>query len=419
MEFTKKNIRTILLLILFTALTFKVVNNPALIIQGFRAITSLLFPFLIGIIAAMIMNIPMRFFEGFIVKKRGEKGEPPIWIRVLSLVLTLLLFGGLIFLVAFFMIPSAYDSLMTILSELPDYVDTLRGFLNRHGLPSEFLPELASNSIEDIVLFIQGFWNSSSSSGWISSLLPIVTSFFGNLINFLLGLVFSIYILMQKERIVYFTANACHAFLPEKIYRKCAEIARHTGATFGNFLTGQCLDAFILASMMLIAMLICKIPFAPLIALLIFVCALIPIFGAWISAAIAVVLIFTQSWFKALLFAILYIVIQQIDNNFIYPRIVGKSVGLPGVLVLLAVTVGTNAFGLLGAIFSVPICAVLFALFKELVVYRLDKKGVSNVQISTENIFEETPTEIPVEELSIDDTPAETAESEKDNDTNK
>ncbi len=398
--FTKKNIRTIILLILFTALTFKVVETPTLIMQGFRGLTSLLFPFLIGVIAAMILNIPMRFFERFIAKKRGEKGEPPLWVRVLSLILTLLLFSGLIFLVAFFMIPNAYDSLMTILSELPDYVGSLRAFLDRYGLPSSFLPNLASNSIEDIVLFIQGFWSNSSSSALISTLIPFVTSIFGNLINFLLGLVFSIYILIQKERIVYFTANACHAFLPEKIYRKCSEIAKHTVATFANFLSGQCLDAFILASMMLVAMLICKIPFAPLIALLIFVCALIPIFGAWISAAIAVVLIFTQSWFKALLFAILYIVIQQIDNNFIYPRIVGKSVGLPGILVLLAVTVGTNAFGLLGAIFSVPICAVLFALFKELVVYRLEKKGISNVQISTENIFEEAPPADPIPDES-------------------
>ncbi len=387
MEFTKKNIRTILLLVFATALIFRIVQEPVMLVQGFRVITSLLFPFLIGVIAAMILDIPMRFFERLFSKKKD--GRVSLWMRVLSMVLTFLLFGGLIFLVSFFMIPSAYDSLMTILDELPGYVSSLRNFLNRHGLPSAFLPEIASSSIEDIVIFLQSFWTSTPTSNLAASLIPFVTSFFGNLINFLLGLVFAIYILLQKERIVYFSSNAFHAFLPEKIYRKCAEIARHTAKTFSNFLTGQCFDAFLLSLMMLIAMLICRIPFAPLIALLIFICALIPIFGAWISAAIAVVLIFTQSWFKALLFGILYIVIQQIDNNFIYPRIVGKSVGLPGILVLLAVSVGTNAFGLLGAIFSVPICAVLFALLKELIVYRLEKKGVSAVQISTENIFEE------------------------------
>ena len=204
----------------------------------------------------------------------------------------------------------------------------------------------------------------------------VTTSIFSAAVNFVLALVFSLYVLAQKETLSRQVTKTMRALLPEKKAAWLMDLAALTNKTFSNFITGQLTEAVILGSLCFVGMVLFKMPYASVVSVLIGFTALIPIFGAFIGIIIGAFLILLISPVKAFWFVIFILVLQQIEGNLIYPRVVGKSVGLPGIWVLAAVTVGGNAFGLVGMLLSVPVCSVLYALLRQLVHGRLEKKGL-------------------------------------------
>ncbi|WP_347559896.1 AI-2E family transporter [Clostridium sp. AM58-1XD] len=193
--------------------------------------------------------------------------------------------------------------------------------------------------------------------------------------TFGIGFVFSIYVLLQKEVLARQFKKFIMAFLPEQIAERFLEVAALTERTFSNFLTGQCLEAVILGSMFFVTMSVLRMPYALLMGVLIAFTALIPIFGAFIGCAIGIFLMLMVSPMNALAFVILFNVIQQIEGNFIYPHVVGGSVGLPSIWVLVAVTLGGSLMGVVGMLVFIPICSVLYSLLKRTVNKRLEIKG--------------------------------------------
>ncbi len=370
MQFTKKTITIILLLILFTIVVATVMPTLFVWLKSAGILfLSALSPVVIGFIMALILNVPLNMFERRVFYKVKEKGKI-LTSRILSLICTLTVLLAVLTIIVYFLAPSIYESILDIIDKIPDYTNTIRAFLIKHNLPNNFIPEFIDGSIKELIEVILSFFENNESN-LVGSIFNVASSVFGQTINFLLGFVFCLYILIQKERVIFYCANAVHALLPEKFYQKLKEVFKLCASTFANYISGQFIDAVLLGTLVLIAMLIFRIPYAPLIGTMISIFALIPMLGAWVSAGIAVVLLLMVNPWKALLFIIIYVLLQALDNYFIYPRIVGNAVGLPGILVLFAVLLGSKFAGIFGLIFGVPFIAVLYILFNEFIIWKL------------------------------------------------
>jgi len=194
--------------------------------------------------------------------------------------------------------------------------------------------------------------------------------------TFVIGLVFSFYILLQKEALARQGRQCLYALLPEAAADETLKVLRLTSKTFSSFLSGQCLEACILGSMFAVSMALFRMPYALLVGVLIALTALIPIVGAFIGCAVGFLLIAITDLWKALAFVVLFLVLQQVEGNLIYPHVVGSSVGLPSIWVLAAVTVGGKLLGILGMLVFIPLCSVLYTLFRRFILNRLDRRRV-------------------------------------------
>ncbi len=216
----------------------------------------------------------------------------------------------------------------------------------------------------------------------LSNTVSIATSVVSGVTNGIIGIVFAIYILMQKENLGRQFRRLFYAFFPEKVVDRFLEVCRLTGVSFNNFLSGQCLEAIILGMMFFVTMSILHMPYALVIAVLIGITALIPMFGAFIGCIVGAFLILIIDPMQALWFIILFMVLQQIEGNIIYPRVVGSSVGLPSIWVLAAVTLGASFGGVLGILFAIPIFSVIYTLLREDVRSRIQNREIARDKIS-------------------------------------
>jgi len=203
------------------------------------------------------------------------------------------------------------------------------------------------------------------------------SSLFGGIVDLVLGFVFSMYVLSQKEKLGSNVKKVMNTFLPQKRVGQVTEIIAISDKAFSNFITGQLTEALIIGALCFIGMVAFNMPYALTISVLVGFTALIPVFGAFIGTAIGAFLILMVSPIKAVWFIVFIIVLQQIEGNFIYPKVVGKSVGLPGIWVLTAVTIGNGMFGLLGMIVAVPTFSVLYTLLKKVVDNKTKKQKIT------------------------------------------
>ena len=320
---------------------------------------------------AFILNVPMRRIEKLLLMKEKSKlGRP------LSLCLTLILVIGVLLLVIFVVMPQLVETVLSLQNSIPV-------FLTRVKEAAESLfaqnPEIA-DSISKIQIDWKSFMErvieflSTGAGTVLYSTVSAAMSIINGVTTFVIGLVFAIYILLQKEALSHQLQKVMEAFLPEGVVKRTLEILSLVSGTFSSFLTGQCLEAVILGSMFFLTLSFFQMPYALLIGVLIAFTALIPMFGAFIGCAIGAFLMLMVKPLDALIFLIIFFVLQQIEGNFIYPHVVGNSVGLPSIWVLVAVTIGGSAMGVVGMLIFIPICSVLYALLREEVDQRLDKK---------------------------------------------
>ena len=204
----------------------------------------------------------------------------------------------------------------------------------------------------------------------------VITGILSSVTSFFISFIFSIYLLGNKDKLALQAKKVVYAILSEERADKLMRIARLSNRTFGNFISGQCLDAFMLGCEFILVLSILQMPYALLIGILCMLCALIPILGSFIGLAIGALLILLISPIKALIFIIVFTALQQFDANFVYPHVVGSSVGLPGMWVLMSVTVGGSLFGLVGMLILIPVASVLYTLFREHVYKKLAEKDV-------------------------------------------
>ena len=358
MELNKKTMQRIMLLITFAVLLFWGLYNISAVTKVLGKLLDLLSPLLLGICIAFVLNLMMAALER--LWDRALAKWDSRWSRKLKrpvcLTLTIVLFIGIIFAIFFILIPRLEEAGSTLVANIPTYVtqiqawwENLSAFGAEHGVT---LPELSLDA-DSVKNTITGFLQEKGDSV-VNTTMNITASIVGALVNFLLALVFSLYLLAQKETLL---AQS----------KRLLRLLSLSNNAFSSFVTGQVTEAFILGTLCCLGMLILRLPYALPVSVIIATLSLIPIFGAWIGAATGAFLIVFQSPIKALTFLIFLLILQQVEGNLIYPKVVGKSVGLPGLWVLAAVTLGGGAFGVLGMLLGVPVCSIVYSLVQEFI----------------------------------------------------
>lgn len=390
MELNKKTFKHALILITFAIFLFWGLNHPSYILIMGKYFLDLLSPFLIGFCIAFVIDIllcPLENFWSKIFLNRKNKWTHKLK-RPVCLLLSTLIVLGIIFAVVFMILPELQQTVMSFLDMLPGYLlnldkywTSITKFFENYSI---VLPEFDFKPEE--VLGTIGAFLAEKGQIFFDKTIDITTSIFSGVVTIVMAFVFSLYLLGQKETLGGQLKRVLLAFISEEKVEELRELAVLTDRTFSNFVTGQLTEAVILAALCCIGMLIFDMPYAFMISVLIGATALVPVFGAFVGAFIGAFLILLISPAKAFWFLIFIIVLQQLEGNLIYPRVVGKSVGLPGIWVLVAVSVGGNIFGMAGMLMSVPLCSVLYTLAVEGVRRRLKKRGlIGNPSLETDS----------------------------------
>ena len=353
-----KELKKWFILIIFAILSYWLVNNFNVITDLVMKIINVLFPFILGGILAFILNIPMVKIETLLNKKFKNKKVN----RIVSITLSLLIFVLIILFIAFLLIPELVSNIELLVSSLPSLITNVQESIV--NLLSEY-PDVQieiqkvfaeSGNINNILTNILNYIINGA-IGFVKSLISSVVTLFT-------GIVFAIYMLSQKEYLKNCFEKLIIAYTKKEYVTKIFDFFNLVKNTFSKFISGQCLEAVILGCIFFVVLNIFKFPYALIISVLTAVTALIPVFGAMIAMIIGAILIAITNPIQALLFIAVFQIIQQIEGNFIYPRVVGKSVGLSPMWTLLAITVGGNLFGIIGMLLGLPLASIVYVLIK-------------------------------------------------------
>ena len=358
MELDKENMKKIRWLIAFAVLLYLGVQNLNIVIGTAKVLLGFLFPFIIGFGIAFILNVPMKFMENCLFgkalkqkKKAAEKLARPV-----SLILSICFVICIIVIVMLVVVPELGATFINIGKKIEENIPVVQKWIdNAFGNNPEIVKWTQSLNIE-------------------SSTVTITVGLLTTAMNVSIGFVFACYTLLQKEKLMQQIKKAMYALFPEKPVRYMAHVWNLANRIFSSFITGQCIESVILGSMFFVSMTILHFPYAMLVGVLIAFTALIPVFGGIIGCWVAFFLILMVSPVKAVLFLGLFLILQQIEGNLIYPHVVGGSVGLPSIWVLVAVTLGGSLMGIVGMLIFIPTVSVIYTLFREWVYARLEKK---------------------------------------------
>ena len=380
MELSKDTVKKIMFLIVFTILTAVLLFNLDAVFSCIRFLIGILAPFIIGIIVAFMINLPMNFYERNLFPKRMKDKYKVMrkMARPISLVLSLVSIIGVIFLVIFVVVPELYQSVLSLGDTIQDFLPVAEAWILDMFPENESIVELIQSvnfDWEKILNSVLGFLKNGAGD-MITGTFSFAKGLISGIAHFFIGFVFAIYLLLQKEKLRVQIEKVMHAFLKEKVIENINMVCSLTYKTFSSFFTGQCVEAVILVAMFFVVMTIIRLPYALLIAVLIAFTALIPIFGAFIGCAVGALLIFMVDPMKALIFIIVFLVLQQVEGNFVYPHVVGNSVGLPSIWVLAAVSIGASLMGVVGMLVFIPIVSVAYTILRGIVNRRLKEKNI-------------------------------------------
>lgn len=380
MELNKNNMKKILQIITFTVILCALLINFSQVIKWAGLVFRVCYPFILGGAIAFCLNLPMRFFEEKLFGEEQSRGKKAKTLaRPVSLLLTLLCLIGVIALVIGVVVPSLRDTFESIGMAMKAFLPKAQIWLEEVFAGKDVIVDYISSirldnldwskwisTIKDFAVSGAG----SVLSYTMSATMVVVNS----IVTFVIAFIFSIYILSQKERLGRQFTKLLKALCKENAVERTLHICRLSHVTFSKFITGQCVEALILGTMFFVAMVIFRFPYALLVGIVIAFTALIPIVGAFIGCFIGAFLILMVNPMQALAFVVMFLILQQIEGNLIYPHVVGNSVGLPSIWVLFAATVGGSLMGIVGMIIFIPIISVLYSLLRDWVNVRLERK---------------------------------------------
>ena len=377
MQIDKKTIRKFFWVAVGSIFVYWLLHETERFKAFWSATTEIFAPFVIGAALAFVLNVPMRAFERHLKFIKNDGGR-----RALGIVLTFVSIALVLYGVIRLLIPQISETIATLIPKLTDF------FL---GLEKKLYAFLQNNP--ELLAWVSANTNLESLN-WGSLIQQAVTmlknsvtviaggafsavgSVAGGLVDAVIGLVFALYCLARKEILARQGRKLLYAFAPERASDETIRIMRLTNVTFSNFISGQCLEALILGAMFAVAMGILKLPYIALISVLIAITALVPIVGAFVGCIIGAFLILVNDPFQAVIFVAMFLVLQQIEGNLIYPKVVGTSIGLPGMWVLLAVTVGGEIMGITGMLVMIPLVSVLYTLLREFANKRVEDRQI-------------------------------------------
>lgn len=377
MEWKKENLRGLLLVVCGGIAFYSLLQNLPAVAMAVGWVLGILGPFLLGGAMAFILNVPMRAIERRLFPVRP--GKQVKGRRPMALLITLLAVIGVLVLASSVIGPGIAEAVRSLATQVPAAAERLWAQISRL---EQYLPMLESlladwnmedwkNITQKAAELLQTWGGGILSSGSM-----VIGGVVSGVSTFVIALIFSFYILLQKEKLGRQGRQVLYALLPERRADRTLEILRLSSRTFSSFLSGQCLEACILGTLFVVSMTIFRMPYALLVGVLISLTALIPIVGAFIGCGVGALLIAIADPWKALGFIVLFLVLQQVEGNLIYPHVVGSSVGLPSIWVLAAVTLGGSLMGILGMLVFIPLCSVLYALFRDYVKTRLSQRHV-------------------------------------------
>ncbi len=385
MKLDSKNIKKILLIIFLSAIIFAAVFNFAGVLGVISKLVGFVTPIIIALCIAFVLNVFLTGFETkiFIFMDKSKRKFIRNLKRPICLVLTYLLALGLISLIVLVIIPDISDTISYIIDKLPVFVvdsrDWLVTTLQKFNVPTDEIPKIDVSTLMETLKTVFSKYSNSI----VGDAINITGSVLGVVSNILFGVIVSIYVLSQKEKIGAFVKRMIDSFLPENAANVIHHISNQAFKSFTKFIGGQFTEAIILGVLCYLGMLIFRFPNAAIISIIICITALVPIVGAWVGAFTGAFLILITDPIKSLFFVLFIVILQQLEGNLIYPKVVGKAVGLPGIIVISAVLVGSNVGGVLGALIGVPLSAVIYTLLKELMDYieqnRANEKEISNI----------------------------------------
>ncbi len=382
MNNNKKNNRSFyqtLMLVAFGVLLYWGLNKYKTVEHWLAVFAEIFASFVLGCIIALVLDVPMSFFE------RKLFGEPALGesrgrikhkiARPVSILLTFVGVGGLVTLVLALLIPSIKETAVQLYQQVPDFINRAFKLATSNPALNEYIKKSGLSAAKVITMITDKIQDGKFLSNTLSGMINFASGTLTTLVNFLIGLVFAIYMLSQKETLKDQMTRICKAYLPAKASGKAVHIAVLSKTTFSNFISGQSLEALILGSLCMTGMSILRLPYAATIGVLVAVTAFIPIVGAFLGIAIGAFLILITSLKQAVVFIVFMVILQQIEGNLIYPRVVGKSVGLPSLWVLFAITVGGSVGGIMGMFLAVPVMSVLYCLIRDSVDSRNARKA--------------------------------------------
>lgn len=365
-SFKIKEIKEIIIFSILLTFAFIYIKDLFNII---KYIIHLCMPFIVGLGIAFVLNVLVNVIE----KKWFKNWQTTLLTkRTVSLILALTIVIGFLAFLLFLIIPNLQNTIAIFADSIPKYNQNIQDFLETLGINSNIIKEVeeALKALGDSA----SSYIKENSNQVLETTLGIATNVVTGFINITIGIVFAIYFLAQKEKIFSQVQKIRSAYLPKRINDKIQDIVTLSNKIFANFVGGQCIEAIIIGILCFLGMIVLGLPYASTISVLVGFTALIPIFGAFIGTIVGAFLIFMINPLEAIIFVIFILVLQQLEGNLIYPKVVGKSVGLPGIWVLVAVTIGASISGVLGMLLSVPVCSIIYSTLATNVKYRLNDK---------------------------------------------
>ena len=340
----------------------------------------LLMPFILGFVIAFVLNILIQLIERKLLNKAKMSDKSK---RNLSLILSLAMVFTFFIVLLLLIIPQLQNTVELFVDNMPMYEENVRELLGKFQIDPEIIREIqegVENFGATAVEFIR-----NNSDKIVEITLGVASNVISVFVNLIIAFVFAIYLLVQKEKLLSQLNKVLRAYLPVSKVNKIRDMAKLSNRICASFVSGQCLEAVIIGVLCFIGMLLLGIPYAATISVLIGVTALIPVYGAFLGTIVGAFLIFMVSPIKAVIFVIFILILQQFEGNLIYPKVVGKSVGLPGIWVFVAVTIGASLAGVVGMLISVPIASICYSILATDVNYRIQAKNSKKIIVKKRN----------------------------------
>ena len=377
MHIDKKTVRNIFFVAVGAIAFYWILNETEQFKSLWTALTGMFSPFILGAAIAFILNVPLRVVEKPLkfIQNANLRRTAAI---ILTLVIMILVITGVVQL----LLPQITETIQLLIPKLIDFILKVEAVLMNF---LEANPELLEwvSSTTDLQSFDWAGLIQKAATMLKNSVSVIATSAFSAvggvasaIVDLVIGLVFALYCLARKEILARQGRRILYSILPEGFCDEAIRILRLTNSTFSNFISGQCLEAVILGCLFAVSMSIFKMPYIPLVSVLIAVTALIPLVGAFVGCFLGAFFILVNDPIQALAFIAMFLVLQQIEGNLIYPKVVGTSIGLPGMWVLVAVAVGGDLMGVAGMLVMIPISSVLYTLAREFTDKRIAERGI-------------------------------------------